>query len=99
MRFSIRDHSEIFSKKALKGIEAVSEALDTYNRDVEQAIPWEKLKEIAFKLGQFESKLFSKESTDWILNIKTELLSALDTYDTATLSIYEGTVTFYYLGT
>lgn len=71
-------------------IDTINEAMDVYNNAVDQAIPWEKLKEVAFELGKFESKLVSKQSTDQIINIKTQLLTAIDKYDTSTQSIYEG---------
>lgn len=71
-------------------IDALSDSIDLYNIHVDQAIPWSKLNEIAFQLGQFESKLFSQQSSNWIRNIKTQLLTAVDAYDGASQSIYEG---------
>lgn len=63
--------------------------MDLYKNAAAEAIPWASLKEMANKLNQFESKLISKQSTDWIHNIKSQLLSAIDEYDSAAQSIYE----------
>lgn len=74
-------------KKAKLAIDAANEAMDLYNNGVDKAIPWTKLKEITGKLG--ESGLLSKENAERIGNIKTQLLNAIDLYDSATQSIYE----------
>lgn len=75
-------------------IDAVSEAMDLYNTAVDHAIPWTKLREIKTKLDQSGSE-FSKQSTDWVGRIKTQLLNTIDAYDSVTQSIYEmcGSVT------
>lgn len=70
-------------------IASISETMDLYNNAVDQAIPWAKLKEINRKLGQSGSESFSKQSANRIGNIKTQLLYAIDAYDSATQSVYE----------
>lgn len=63
--------------------------MDLFNNYVDQVIPFDKLKKIIVKMGLYRSVSISDKSTDWINQIKIQLLSAVDSFDSTTNTIFE----------
>lgn len=55
---------------------------------MDQNVPWESFKEVVKDLGTTSTD-YSRVSADLVGNIQTELMNAIDTYNSATQSMYE----------
>lgn len=73
---------------AREGIAVAGEALDLYNRVLDQVVPWQSFEETLAELDHFRSD-YSKESGDLLGQIKTCLMDGMDAYFRSTQSVYE----------
>lgn len=69
-----------------EAIDTANDALELYNKVLDQLVPWKGFKEEITKL---DTATLSRENADHAGNVKTQLLNVIDEYDSATQSIYE----------
>ena len=70
------------------GLEASDQALDLYNKVLDQVIPWATFEQTIKELTRYE-KDYSDESGQIVGKVKTLLLNSQDQYLKATQSVYE----------
>ncbi|KAJ6642562.1 Hemolysin E [Pseudolycoriella hygida] len=71
-----------------EGIEALNQALDLYNKVLDQIIPWKTYEETVKELDRYRED-YSNESAQLVGEVKTLIYDAEDNYYSATQSIYE----------
>lgn len=73
---------------AKEAIDTANDALNLYNKVLDQIVPWNGFKEMIKKYDMGGAD-YSHESANLIGKIKTQLLNVKDEYDSATQTIYE----------
>lgn len=77
------------SIKVIKSaIEAGNGAIDLYNKTIDKLIPWNTIQATVEELNRFQVD-YSKEAATLVGQIKTKLLSCMDSYYISTQKVYE----------
>lgn len=79
--------AKIAIETAKMDIEKADEAVDFFNKMLDQTVPWQTFSDSLFEMDKYRTD-YSIESAAVILQIKRLLLDAMDTYFMATQSIY-----------
>lgn len=71
-----------------EAIEAANAGLDLYDRLLDKLVPWKQYDDIIKELDKYRDD-YSKECSDLIGKVKTNLMDSMDAYFMSTQSIYE----------
>jgi hemolysin E len=70
------------------GIDTANQALDLYNRAIDQLIPWKTYEETIKEIDRYKDE-YSKSASEMVGNVKTLLMDAQDRYYSSTQEIYQ----------